>query len=180
MKGAFGQEISDSWQAVADAMAALEAERKRLDGASWELDRDARDAAGILMKAIAANLRGRVLLTEVCPSLGMMHALVRAGFTKHRALVRVFFWALIGLCRLHPQLCRRRPVEFCGWNDFEMAGWTIAHDPYYTARIYKRLSTTRGMVQATCSWMVKSVREQEPDFDEQWRELLSAAMKGKP
>lgn len=177
MKGAFGQEISDSWQAVADAMAALEAERKRLDGSSWELDRDARKAARVLMKAITVNLRARVLLSEVCPSLGMMHALVRGGFTKRRPLLGLFLWAMIGLCRLHPQLRRR---EFCGWNDFEMAGWMIAHDPYYTARIYKRLSTTRGMVQATCSWMVKSVREQEPDFDEQWRELLSAALKGKP
>jgi len=58
------------------------------------------------------------------------------------------------------------------WNDFEMAGWLLTHDMYYTRRIYKRLTTTRGMVASTCSWMVESVRQQEPEFNAQWIELL--------
>ncbi len=160
-------ELSESWQAVWVALRAYQAAKDQQTGRG-------------LLDAIADHFRsGVVTRAEVCPMLGMLDGLVRVAVIKPWAS-RILLRVCIVLCHCHPQLRTRRGREFCGWNDFEMAGWTIAHDPYYTARIYKRLSTTRGMVQATCSWMVKSVREQEPDFDEQWRELLSAAMKGKP
>lgn len=157
-KGAFGQEISDSWQAVADALTAYQAAKDRKTG-------------HLLAKAIAANFRAPagVQRSEICPMLGMIDGLCRVG--QMRFVGRFVTRVLIAGLRLHPQLSG---PNFCGWNDFEMGGWMIAHDPYYTARIYERLGNTRGMVQSTCSWMVKSVREQEPEFERQWVELDTA------
>lgn len=73
---------------------------------------------------------------------------------------------LVGLLRFHPQLW-----NIAGWNDFEMAGWLVSRDAFYTARIYRRLYYTKGLVQETCAWMVNSVREQEPEFEKQWSEV---------
>jgi hypothetical protein len=153
MKGAFGQEISDSYQAVFHAL-----ETYRAD----QIDENAKDEnAKALRDLCIAHLKSNPRIAEVCPALGVLHALARLGYLR--------LWvvqAMVGAFRIHPQLWK-----IAGWNDFEMAAWMVDHDPYYTARIYKRLYETKGLVNETCAWMVNSIRQQEPEFAAQWSEV---------
>lgn len=148
MVNAFGQTISETYQAVSRAL-----EVYRTDAT--------RENAIALYKACWDHLRNSPRKADICAPLGMLHALARMGFIR--------FWVVnvvIGFLRIHPQMWNAP-----GWNDFEMGAWMVDHDPFYTARIYKRLYYTRGIVQETCAWMVNSVREQEPEFADQWSEL---------
>ena len=115
----------------------------------------------LLLTACKDHFRsGNLKRAEACQLLGIFDATSRQGhFPRFVAIAMTTF------CRLHPQLW-----GIAGWNDFEMSAWMTSHDPYYVDRIWKRILKTKGMVNSTCVWMVRSVCAQEPEFFEQWNE----------
>ena len=155
MVNAFGAEISETYQTVMRCLKDYRADQSD-------------ENAIALRTACCDHLKTSPRKGEICIPLGILHGLARLGF------VRLWLMnAFVGILRIHPQMWNAapEPTRSLRWNDFEMGGWMVGHDPFYTARIYRRLYYSKGLVQKTCAWMVNSVRQQEPEFADQWSQV---------
>jgi len=119
-----------------------------------------------LAKEAGRYLQTRPPLPHVAPCLGAIYfAVIEFEFDFswwQRLAVRAGVWLL------RAWVFRGRPM----WNDFWMCLWQLSRDPRYIGRLHSHLKHANPIQLETGVWMVTSVCQQDPEFNEHWHDVI--------